>query len=206
MTDRSQRLIFALDLAGTMVFALEGAGAAMESRLDLLGVLVIAFVTALGGGIARDVLIGAAPPQAFRDWRYPAMAFGAGVAAFVFSQIVLQIPHGALIVLDAAGLALFAVAGTEKALDHGLGALTAVLMGGVTGVGGGVVRDLLLAKVPAVLNRDIYASAALAGAAAMVVGRRLGLSNAWAAALGAAACFGLRLAAAHWRWELPRAG
>lgn len=202
---RSQRLIFALDLAGTALFALEGAGAAMQGRLDLLGVMVIAFVTALGGGIARDLLIGAAPPQALRDWRYPGMAFAAGIAAFAFNQVVREIPQEALIVLDAAGLSLFAIAGAEKTLDIGLGPLTAVIMGGVTGVGGGVVRDLLLARIPAVLNRDIYATAALAGGMVMVVCRRIGLPNTWSAALGVVACFVLRMLAVWLHWELPSA-
>jgi uncharacterized membrane protein YeiH len=205
MTSRADRQTLALDLAGIAVFALEGAGAGVQARLDLLGVLVVAFVTALGGGIVRDILIGAAPPQALRDWRYPATAFAAGMAAFAFDEVVRAIPQQALIILDAAGLSLFAIAGAEKTLDKGLGTLTAVLMGGVTGVGGGVVRDLLLTRVPAVLQRDIYATAALLGALVMVIGRRLGLSAGWAAALGLAACFTLRMVAVWQHWQLPGA-
>jgi len=131
----SQTLILTLDLVGTAVFALEGAGAGAESRLDLLGVLVIAFVTALGGGITRDILIGATPPRAFADWRYPVVAFAAGIAAFLLSEWVRVFPGGLLIVLDAAGLTLFAIAGAEKALEAGLGAVPAILIAGVTAVG-----------------------------------------------------------------------
>ena len=180
MGARSERLIFGLDLAGTALLGVQGAEAAMASRLDLLGVLTVAFVTALGGAILRDLLIGAAPPAPLRDWRYPATAF-------------------------AAGLSLLAVAGADKTLNAGLGALTATLMGAVTGVGGGAVGDLLLMRIPAVLRTDIYATAALAGAAVMIVSRRLRVGERWAAGLGAAACFSLRLLAVWLHWNLPSA-
>ncbi|MBA3810371.1 MAG: TRIC cation channel family protein [Caulobacteraceae bacterium] len=205
MTPRSSRLIFVLDLAGTFVFALQGAGRAMDARLDLLGVLVISFAASLGGGILRDLLIDAAPPQALRDWRYPATAFAAGVAALLFHEVVHRIPGALLTGLDAAGLALFAIAGAQKALGYGLNALAAILMGGVTAVGGGVARDLLLNQAPSVLYADIYATAALAGALVMVAGRRLGLANGWAAGLGGLACFALRIAAVWFHWNLPSA-
>ena len=205
LASKSQHLILALDLAGAAVAAQEGAGAAMASHLDLLGVLVIAFVAALGGGIARDILIGQAPPRALRDWRYPAVPLVAGIAAFAFSRWVRVIPQEALVTLDAAALGLLAVAGAEKSLDQGLSSLAAILVGGVTGVGGGVLRDMLLDKIPAVLTRDVYASAALAGAAIMIAARRFGVPNTAAALLGAAACFTLRMAAFHFGWQLPRA-
>ena len=203
---RAQSLVVVLDLAGAAVAAQEGAGAAMANRLDILGVLVIAFVAALGGGIARDVLLGQAPPRALRDWRYPVVALVAGAAAFAFDRWVQAIPQGALITLDAAALGLLAVAGAEKSLDQGLSWLAAILVGGVTGVGGGVIRDILLDKIPAVLTRDIYATAALAGAAVMLIGRRLGLPNVWAAILGAVFCFALRMVAVGFGWQLPKAG
>jgi uncharacterized membrane protein YeiH len=113
MTTRSQWMVLGLDLAGTAIFAVEGAEMAVRGRLDLLGVIVIAFVTALGGGIARDVLIGAAPPAAIRDWRYPAVAFAAGMAVFAARALAPGAPHADLMVFDAAGLSLFAVAGAE---------------------------------------------------------------------------------------------
>jgi uncharacterized membrane protein YeiH len=202
---QAKGLVLALDLAGAAVAAQEGVGAAMANRLDAFGVLVIAFVAALGGGIARDVLIGQTPPRALRDWRYPATALVAGAAAFAFGQWVQAIPQAALITLDAAALGLLAVAGAEKSLDQGLSWLAAILVGGVTGVGGGVMRDMLLDKIPAVLTRDIYATAALAGAATMIVARRLGVPNVWAAILGAVLCFALRMVAVNLGWQLPRA-
>jgi uncharacterized membrane protein YeiH len=205
MTPRSARLIFVLDLAGTFVFAAEGAALAMAARLDVFGVMVISFVTALGGGMLRDLLITAPPPQALRDGRYPLTAFAAGLLAFVFYHVIRQIPGEVLIVLDAGGLALFAIAGAEKSLALGINPLAAVLMGGVTGVGGGVLRDMLLNTVPAVLRTDIYATAALAGALVLVVGQRAGLSPRWAAALGLTACFALRLTAVWLHWNLPQA-
>jgi uncharacterized membrane protein YeiH len=205
MTPRSARLILLLDLAGTFVFAVEGAALAMAARLDVFGVMVISFATALGGGIVRDVLIAAAPPQALRDWRYPVTAFAAGLVTFGFHPALRQIPDAALIALDAGGLALFAVAGAEKSLSLGMNGLAAVLMGGVTGVGGGVMRDVLLNKVPAILRTDIYATAALAGAAILVASQKAGLAPRWSAALGASSCFGLRLVAVWLHWNLPQA-
>ncbi len=148
-------------------------------------------------------MIGAAPPTALRDWRYPTVALGIGLGAFGLAKVFGAIPLGDVIALDAAGLSLFAIAGAEKSLDVGLGPLTAVLMGGVTGVGGGVIRDLLLGQVPRILTSDIYATAALFGAAILVAARRLGLPNRWSAALGAASCFGLRMTAATFHWSLP---
>jgi uncharacterized membrane protein YeiH len=202
---RAQALVLVLDLAGTSVAALEGAGAATTHRLDVFGVLVIAFVASLGGGIARDVLIGQTPPRALRDWRYPAVAFAAGLTAFAFGHWVREVPPLALVTLDAAALGLFAMAGTEKSFDQGLGWLAAMLIGGVNAVGGGVMRDILLSKVPAVLTRDIYATAALFGAAVMIAGRRAGLPNAWAVVLGVASCFALRMTAQTFGWQLPTA-
>jgi uncharacterized membrane protein YeiH len=130
--------------------------------------MVLAFSTALAGGIIRDVLIGAVPPGALRDWRFATTAFVAAAIVFGWHDFVSQIPYSALMVADAAGLSLFAVAGAAKALNYDIPPFIAILMGGITGVGGGTVRDILLAQVPAVLWSDVYATAALAGAAVMV--------------------------------------
>ncbi|MBY8934621.1 trimeric intracellular cation channel family protein [Pseudomonas fluorescens] len=191
------------DLAGTAVFAVEGAIAAMRSQLDLLGVMVIAFIVALGGGVTRDLLIGATPPNAVADWRYPALAFFMGGLAFVFHEQVLGWSGSTLIVLDAAGLALFAVAGAQKALNFGITPFVAMLMGTITGVGGGVIRDIVLARVPVVLQADLYASSAFVGAAVLIA-RRLGVSPVAAALLAGAACLLLRLLSVHFGWQLPK--
>ncbi|MGI4814402.1 MAG: trimeric intracellular cation channel family protein [Janthinobacterium lividum] len=202
---RTELTVLLADLAGTFIFALEGAEAAIRGGLDLLGVMVIAFSAALGGGIVRDVLIGAAPPNAIRDWRYPALCFIAGLLAFVFHAHLHALDSRVLVVLDAAGLSLFAVAGVEKAMLFDIGPFVAALMGAITGVGGGVIRDILLTRVPAVLQTDIYATAALLGAIVVLLTRRLGLRPGAAACVGGAACFALRLVAVSRGWHLPRA-
>ena len=189
---------------GTFVFAVEGAMAAVQSNLDILGVMVLAFATALGGGIIRDVLIGAVPPNSIRDWRYPAAAFAGGAVVFFQSSFVDKVPEALILTLDAAGLALFAVAGAAKALDFNIHPFLATLMGGITGVGGGTVRDVLLARIPSVLRSDVYAVAALAGAAAMILSLRLKMRPAIATTIGIAVCFTLRMVAVHQRWNLPK--
>ena len=198
------RLVLVADLAGSFIFALEGGWIAIAARLDLLGIAVIAFVAALGGGILRDVLLGDAPPAALRDPRYPCVALAAAACAVLLRTAGPHIPPLALIALDAAGLALFAIAGAEKALSFGCNGLTATMLGTMTGVGGGATRDVLLAQVPAILRTDFYATAALAGAAMMVLAQRAGLPPRMAALMGGVACFGLRMAGAVGHWGLPR--
>ncbi|MFL6429712.1 MAG: trimeric intracellular cation channel family protein [Acidobacteriaceae bacterium] len=200
----SDSLLNAFDLLGTLVFALEGALAAIRGNLDALGLLVLAFVTAVGGGIVRDLLIGAVPPAAIRDWRYLGIAFlGAGGASLLYYW-ERSLPDQLLVTLDAAGLSLFAIAGVEKALDYKMHPTMAVMMGGITGVGGGTLRDLLLARVPAVLHRDVYASAALAGGLVMVLALKLKAPRAVAMLAGGAACFLLRMVSVAMHWNLPR--
>ena len=159
-----RRLLLFADLAGTLIFGIEGATAAVSGNLDFLGIMVLAFSTALVGGIIRDLLIGAVPPASLRDWRYPATAFTGGLLVFFLYRFLLRIPPNVMIDLDAMGLALFAVSGAGKALAYGVHPFIAILMGGITGVGGGTIRDVLLAQVPTVLRADVYATAALAGA------------------------------------------
>lgn len=200
----SAKLLLTVDLVGTFVFALEGATAAIQGELDLLGVMVLSFATALAGGIIRDLLIGAIPPGAIRDWRYPAVAFLAGATVFLWHNYVSRLPQSFLMVADAAGLSLFAVAGAAKALDYGIHPFLAVLMGAITGVGGGTVRDLLLARIPTVLRSDIYAVAAMTGAAVMVLGLRMGLAPTLMTFTGAITCFLLRVIAVWRHWNLPK--
>jgi uncharacterized membrane protein YeiH len=178
--------------------------AAIAGNLDLLGLMVLAFATALGGGIIRDLLIGAVPPGSIRDWRYPVVAFLGAAVVFCFYSFVSQLSPWVIIVFDAAGLGLFAVAGAGKALDFGINPFIAVLMGGVTGVGGGTIRDLLLARVPNVLRSDVYATAALAGATVLVVGLKLKINPKLMTVLGAVVCFALRVVAVWRHWNLPK--
>jgi uncharacterized membrane protein YeiH len=203
-TARPGRLLLIADLAGTLLFGIEGAVAAVQGNLDFLGIMVLAFATALVGGILRDLLLGAAPPASLRDWRYPAAALLGGAIVITLYDFVLVIPPHVLILMDAAALALFAVAGTQKALLYNMHPLIAVLLGGLTAVGGGTLRDILLAQVPRVLNADIYATAALFGATILVIARKLRASPTLAAILGGIACFALRMLSVWHHWSLPK--
>ena len=197
--------LLALDLLGTFVFALSGAVAGVKQRLDIFGVFVLSFAAASAGGIMRDLLIGSVPPVAIRDWRYLAAALLAGLLVFIWFPRIRRLTRARNLVLifDAAGLGLFAVAGTQKALGYGLNPVTAPLLGMLTGVGGGMLRDALLAQVPTVLRSELYAVAALAGASVVVAGHVLNFPPTAMAIAGAALCFGIRLIAIRRGWRLP---
>ena len=197
--------LLVLDLIGTFVFALSGGAAAVKERLDLFGVLVLSFAAASAGGIMRDVLIGAVPPAAISDWRYLAVSLLAGLIMFFWYPISerLQTLRNRVMIFDAAGLALFAVVGTQKALGFRLTPVMAALLGVLTGVGGGMLRDVLVAQVPTVLRAELYAVAALAGAVVVVVGHVLNLPPTMTAIAGAVLCFGLRFVAIRRGWHLP---
>ena len=174
----------------------------VRHRLDLFGVLVLSFAAANTGGITRDLLIGAVPPAAISDWRYLAVSLLAGIVTFWRPSITARL-RSPVLIFDAAGLALFAVAGTQKALVFGLNSIMAALRGMLTGIGGGMARDLLLAEIPTVLGADLYALAALAGAAVVVIGATFQLPSTAVAIAGAALGFGLRFIAIRRGWHLP---
>lgn len=192
----------ALDLGGTFVFALSGAMAAVKHRLDIFGVLVLSFAAGNAGGITRDVLIGAVPPAAINDWRYVAVSILAGVITFFWDSIVEQFSSPVLI-CDAVGLALFAVTGTSKALEYHLNPVAATLLGMLTGIGGGMLRDILVMEIPTVLRADLYAVAALVGAVVVVIAQSLHIPSAAGMSAGAVLCFGLRFMAIRRGWRLP---
>ncbi|PZN33314.1 MAG: hypothetical protein DIU71_05420 [Proteobacteria bacterium] len=196
-------LVLVLDLVGTFVFALAGATAGVRQRLDIFGVAVLSFVAACFGGIGRDLLIGATPPAAVSDWRYLATSLCAGFLTFRWHPLIERLQNPVRM-FDAAGLALFAVSGAQKALAFGLHPIMAALLGMLTGVGGGMVRDVLLAQIPAVLRADLYAVAALAGATVVVIGSQLDLAPVVTTTTGALLCFTLRMLAIHRGWHLPR--
>ena len=198
-------LVPLLDLAGTFAFAVSGATEGVRRRLDLFGVLVLSFVAATAGGIARDVLLGATPPLAFSDWRYGAASLLAGMLVFYQGRVVERLRNPVQL-FDAAGLGLFAVIGAEKALQYGAGPLAALLLGMLAGIGGGMARDILVAKVPSVLQRELYAVAAMLASAIVVAGTWLALPMQLLMTVGAAACFGLRFLAIRRGWQLPVAG
>lgn len=191
-----------LDLGGTFVFAVSGALAAVNRRLDIFGILVLSFVAGNVGGITRDVLIGAVPPAALTDGRYLLVSVLAGLITF-FSYGGVDRFHSPVLWFDAVGLAFFAVAGAQKATAFGLNPVMAALLGMLTGIGGGITRDVLLTEIPQVLRSDLYAVAALAGASIVVIGHMLGLSYGLSALAGGVLCFGLRFMAIRHGWHLP---
>lgn len=194
--------VLALDLLGSLAFAISGATLGVRRQLDLFGVLVLSFAAATAGGLARDALIGATPPAALVDWRYLAVASLAGVVTFYRFGTVERLRNPVQL-FDAIGLGLFAVTGAAKASAHGVGPTGALLLGILSGVGGGIARDVLVAEVPAVLRRELYAVAAALGAGIVVVGHALDLPAAPLALVGALACFMLRYLAIRHGWALP---
>ncbi|HET6167210.1 MAG TPA: trimeric intracellular cation channel family protein [Marmoricola sp.] len=195
-------LLVTLELAGIFVFALSGGLVAVRKHLDIFGVLVLAGTTGLGGGFLRDVLIGATPPAALDDWRYLLVPVAAGLTTFVFHPALGRMER-MVTIFDAAGLGLFCVTGALKALEYGLGPIPAALMGMVTGIGGGMARDLLAGRVPVVFSSELYATPALAGAAWAVLAHDQGWQIAVVALPGVLVCFGWRVLAIMRNWRAP---
>jgi uncharacterized membrane protein YeiH len=191
------------DLVGIFVFAISGALVAVRREMDVFGVLVLAGTTGLGGGFLRDVLINATPPAALVDWRYLLVPVAAGLLTFWFHPAVGRMER-TVMVFDAFGLGLFCATGALKALAYGLGPLPAALMGMVTGIGGGMARDVLAQRVPVVFRGELYATPALAGAALAVAGSRLDLPLLLVATAGAGLCTVWRLLAMWRRWQAPK--
>jgi uncharacterized membrane protein YeiH len=197
-------LLLTLDLAGTAVFATSGAAVGVKHQLDVFGVCVLAFVAGNAGGMLRDVLIGAVPPVAFGGWLYVTVSILAGVVTFHWHPRLERL-HTPILTFDAAGLGLFSVSGTQKALAYGANPLVAALLGMLTGIGGGMLRDILVREIPSVLRQDLYALAALAGAGVVVLGAQLHLPPTATTIGGAALCFTLRVIAIRRGWGLPTA-
>jgi uncharacterized membrane protein YeiH len=199
----SPLLFLVLDLVGTFAFALNGALTAIRgTRLDVVGVVTLGTVTALGGGVIRDVFLDALPPATFRDWRYLTVAAVASLVAF-WSGRRLDRLAGPIEVLDAAGLSLFAVSGALKALDFGMGPGQAVLLGAVTAVGGGTIRDVMIGRVPVVLRSELYAIPAVVAALVVVVADLLGVHAVPVAVAAAAVCFVVRMLGVRYGWSAP---
>jgi uncharacterized membrane protein YeiH len=196
-------LLLVLNLVGTFVFGLSGGMAGVRKQLDLFGAVVLAVVVGIAGGTIRDVLIGI-PPQTFRDWRYLAVAGGAGLLTSLAHPAInrLERPIDAL---DAAGLALFCVTGAATALAHRLGVVDSVILGAITGIGGGMLRDILVGEIPTVLRGGLYAIPALAGAGIVVVAYHAGDHTLVFPVVGAAVCFVMRMAGLRYGIGLPAA-
>lgn len=202
----SEAVLFViLDLTGTFVFALSGAIAARQRNLDLFGILAVAFIVACGGGIVRDLCIGAISPAGLSDWRYLGVSVLAVLAVLSAYPLVQRLSYPVRF-FDGIGMGFFAVAGAHKALHYGDGAETAILLGVVTAVGGGVMRDVLLNRIPLILQREIYASAALLAAIVEVLGERLGWSTQWLPWVGILLGSGLRQFSLRYHWQLPTFG
>jgi uncharacterized membrane protein YeiH len=194
-------LILWLNLVGTFVFGLSGALAGVRARLDVFGVVVLSAVVGLAGGIIRDLLIGT-PPATFRDSRYLAAAAAAGLVAF-FGWPLLERASRGILIFDAMGLALFCVTGASKASDFGLGIVQAAILGAITGVGGGMLRDLTLGQVPTVLRRELYAIPALLGAGVVAIAHDTGNLSPVFPILGAGACFAIRMVGVRYDINAP---
>lgn len=197
-------MLLVLDLVGTLAFAVNGALTALRvAQVDVVGVVTLGMITALGGGVLRDVLLGALPPATFVDGRYLAVAGAGGLLACVFNRPLRRVAP-AIDVLDAAGLGLFAVTGAGKAQELGAGPLQAIILGTLTGVGGGTLRDVLVRQVPSVLSSGLYAVPALVGAALVVSATSAGVDRLPGALGAATVCFLIRMAGLHLGLEAPK--
>ena len=195
-------LTLALNLIGTFAFGLSGAILAVRKQMDLFGVLVLSVATGLGGGIMRDIILGHTPPATLTDWRYLAAAGLAGLLVFVWYNRVVH--HGRFITtFDAVGLSIFTVTGTTIAVGAGLSPAPAALLGILTGVGGGVLRDVLGAEVPLIFRSEIYAVASMIGAIIIIVASQTGLSGIPAEIIAAIATFSLRMVSVRRGWRIP---
>ncbi|SOD74094.1 uncharacterized membrane protein YeiH [Jatrophihabitans sp. GAS493] len=194
----------ALDLVGIFVFALSGGLAGVRAHLDIFGLVVMATITSIGGGLIRDVLLGDTPPAALRHWPYLAVPAIAAVIVFFRHPQIAKVRRPMLI-LDAAGLALFTVAATRQALVTGLDPAGSCMVGVIAGIGGGVLRDVLLREIPVVLRSEIYAVAAAAGAVLVAIGYAVDHLNAVWMTASALVIFGLRVVSLRRHWTAPRA-
>lgn len=215
MADRGRRLIAermhesfppvlmaSLDGAGTFVFALSGGLLAVQKQFDIFGVLFLSLVVGVVGGMTRDVLIGAVPPAAIASWHDFAIAIGAGLLTF-FAYPRVQSLNRPVLVLDALGLSLFAVTGAQKAISFGINPVMAAFLGMISGIGGGMTRDVLAMRVPFVLREDLYAIAALIAGAVVSLGNVLGVPPHYPVLVGAALCIWLRVMAIFYGWRAP---
>jgi uncharacterized membrane protein YeiH len=191
-----------IDLAGTFAFAISGAVAARDKGLDVFGILVVSFTVACGGGIIRDLCIGAIPPVGLSNWSYLVVAILAAIITMSLDPLSKWL-YRPVLLFDALGLSLFAVTGARKALEFGHNNEVAILLGMITAIGGGMLRDILLNRIPVILEKEIYASAALVGAGVVVLGANFGWPDEWVFPAGFLLCFTIRNLALYYHWVLP---
>lgn len=195
-------IFYFFDLAGVAVFAVSGVLAARDRGLDLVGVIVIAAITAIGGGTLRDLLLNRHPIFWITDAQYLTVIIASAVLTVAYVR-VRPPPEKAILVADAVGLGLFALSGAQVAEAAQYSAIIVVLMGTMTGVAGGVLRDVITAQVPLILRRDIYATAAIVGIALYLLLQAFGLQRSAAFGAGMAMVIVLRLLAIRWGLQLP---
>ena len=200
-----QLLLEILDIVGTFAFAVSGVTAAIQRRLDIFGVIFLGFVAACGGGILRDVLIGATPPASLVAIKYIAIAVATSLLIFIRSEAFFARFNHPVLLFDAIGLSLFCVVGAQKTLTITGSPLAAVLLGVITGVGGGLLRDIILNRIPFILEKEIYASAALLGSSIVVAVHMLHWPEQLGAWVAMAVCFALRILSLRFNWHLFRA-
>lgn len=199
---QTSTLLLVLDIVGIAVFASSGALVGVEKKLDLFGVVFLAVGTGLGGGFMRDALLGATPAAALTDWRYITTPLLVGLIVFFVHPAVTKFSR-VLLLVDAAGLGLFAVAGARKAIDFGVGPVGACGVGMLTAIGGGIIRDVLVREIPTVLHREIYATAALAASVLVVIGDRLKIDDVVVSVIAIAAAFAIRVVSRWRKWSAP---
>ncbi|MFP5352107.1 MAG: trimeric intracellular cation channel family protein [Actinomycetota bacterium] len=197
-------MLLVFDLIGTFVFASSGALLARKANLDLFGAFVLSLAAGTAGGVIRDLLVGLIPPVALTEWRYPVVAAAATIVVALRGEFLETRLKRPITMLDALGLGLFATTGTWRAIDAALPVVTALFVGVITAVGGGIVRDVLVARVPVVLRREIYALAALAASSLVIVADVTGIERAIAGVCAVGVTAGLRLVAAHKSWNVPK--
>ena len=198
----TEHLIVSLDLLGTFVFAVSGAEATRESKLDLFGIITIAFLTACGGGIVRDLCLNVTPPVGISHWPYLALTITATALVIGFSKTIERLNFPVLL-FDAIGLSIFSVAGTQKSLALGFNYEVAVLLGVLSAIGGGMFRDVILRRIPLVLRKEIYGSAALVGAILFSLSHYFEINPNVGTWIGVIVCFLIRYFSLKRKWDLP---
>lgn len=196
-------MIYVLDIFGTFVFAVSGAFKGARYELDLLGVLVLAIATGVGGGIIRDITLGCTPPAAFQDEIYLLVCVVGGLVVF-FAAGKIAPRWDCMMFADAVGLSVFAAIGAAKAQIYNLGGIGIIMMAAITATGGGLIRDVLVREIPAVLKADFYATAALIGGASFIAARQLGYSQATQLICTIAVTLLLRVLAMKYGISLPK--
>lgn len=192
-----------IDILGTIAFAVSGVYAAMEKRLDLFGVIIIAFVTAIGGGTIRDLMIGDLPVSWIRNINYTFIILGTTAVVLLFRNVMKNFQK-TLLVFDSIGLGLFTIVGIEKGIQFGLHPVVCVALGTITGCFGGVIRDMLINTIPIIFKKEIYASACIAGGTIYFVLLMVGVNTQLNEAISIICIFVIRILAIRYDWRLPR--